>query len=173
MNATSDLDLSNGNAPDGSSPGFLAGGGEMGALIRAYPWDTSPIGAPEHWSPGLKTAVRLLLSTGHPMFIWWGGDLIQFYNDAYRRSIGPERHPGALARGGRECWAEIWDIIGPQIEYVMAGKGHTWRENQLVPITRHGQTEDVYWTYGYSPIDDPDAPHGVGGEAQGAPSSPR
>jgi signal transduction histidine kinase/CheY-like chemotaxis protein len=144
-------------------PGFLAGGGEMGALIRAKDWAATPLGPPSDWPQGLKIAVRLLLSTGHPMFIWWGPELVQFYNDAYRRSIGPERHPSALGQGGRECWAEIWPIIGPQIEQVMAGEGHTWHENQLVPITRNGRREDVYWTYSYGPIDDPDAPNGVGG----------
>jgi PAS domain S-box-containing protein len=146
-----------------SGKGFLAGGGEMGALIRAHDWASTPLGPPQGWSQGLKTAVRLLLSTGHPMFIWWGPELIQFYNDAYRRSIGPERHPSALGQRGRECWSEIWDIIGPQIEQVMAGQGHTWHENQLVPITRHGRREDVYWTYSYGPIDDPAAANGVGG----------
>jgi PAS domain S-box-containing protein len=145
------------------APGFLAGGGTMGALIRAYDWASSPLGPPASWPQGLKTAVRLLLSTGHPMFIWWGPELIQFYNDAYSRSIGPERHPGALGQPGRECWEEIWDIIGPQIAQVMAGQGHTWHENQLVPITRHGRREDVYWTYSYGPIDDPAASSGVGG----------
>ena len=60
----------------------------------------------------------------------------------------------------RECWAEIWPIIGPQIEQVMSGGGATWHENQLVPVTRHGRLEQVYWTYGYSPIDEDD---GVGG----------
>jgi PAS domain S-box-containing protein len=94
------------------------------------------------------------------MFIWWGSDLIQFYNDAYRQTMGPERHPTALGQGGRECWAEIWDIIGPQIEQVMSGGGATWHENQLVPVTRHGKLEQVYWTYGFSPIDEDD---GIGG----------
>jgi hypothetical protein len=28
---------------------FLAGGGEMGALIRAYDWSRHPLGAPEAW----------------------------------------------------------------------------------------------------------------------------
>ncbi len=142
---------------------FLAGGGEMGALIRAYDWASSPLGDPHSWPQALKTSVRLLLSTGHPMFIWWGPELIQFYNDAYRRSIGPERHPSAIGQSGRECWAEIWDIIGPQIEQVMLRRGCTWHENQLVPITRYGKREDVYWTYSYGPIDDAGAPHGVGG----------
>jgi signal transduction histidine kinase len=142
---------------------FLAGGGDMGARIRAFDWTSTPLGAPEGWPQALKTAVRLLLSTGHPMFMWWGPELIQFYNDAYRRSIGPERHPSALGQRGRECWEEIWPIIGPQIERVMAGEGFTWHENQLVPITRYGKREDVYWTYSYGPIDEPSAPHGVGG----------
>ncbi|WP_298923286.1 PAS domain-containing protein [uncultured Ramlibacter sp.] len=142
---------------------FLAGGGEMGALMRIRDWRLSPIGEPRNWPQSLKTAVRLLLSSGHPMFIWWGPRLVQFYNDAYRLSIGPERHPGALGQEGRACWDEIWHIIGPQIEQVMSGRGSTWHENALVPITRNGRREDVYWTYSYSPIDDPLAPTGVGG----------
>ena len=65
-----------------------------------------------------------------------------------------------LASGGRECWEEIWDIIGPQIDYVMEGKGSTWNEDALVPVTRHGKLEQVYWTYSYGPID---LEGGVGG----------
>ncbi|MEP6791389.1 MAG: PAS domain-containing protein, partial [Ramlibacter sp.] len=99
----------------------------------------------------------------HPMFIWWGPELIQFYNDAYRLSIGSERHPSALGQEGRPCWDEIWPIIGPQIEQVMSGRGATWHENALVPITRNGVREDVYWTYSYGPIDDPLSATGVGG----------
>src|SRR6202051_153445 len=143
-----------------TSADFLAGGGEMGALTRAYDWSATPLGKPETWPQSLRTALRILLNTNHPMFIWWGPELIQFYNDAYRQTMGPERHPSALGQGGRECLAEIWDIIGPQIEQVMSGGGATWHENQLVPVTRHGRLEQVWWTYGYSPIDEDD---GVGG----------
>jgi PAS domain S-box-containing protein len=143
-----------------TSADFLAGGGEMGALTRDYDWSTSPLGGPESWPQSLRTALRILLNTNHPMFIWWGSELIQFYNDAYRQTMGPERHPSALGQRGRECWAEIWPIIGPQIEQVMSGGGATWHENQLVPVTRHGGLEQVYWTYGFSPIDEDD---GIGG----------
>jgi PAS domain S-box-containing protein len=143
-----------------TSADFLAGGGEMGALMRAYDWSASPLGEPQSWPQSLRTAVRILLNTNHPMFIWWGEEFIQFYNDAYRQTMGPERHPSALGQGGRECWAEIWHIIGPQIEQAMSGGGATWHENQLVPVTRHGRLEQVYWTYGYSPIDEDD---GIGG----------
>jgi PAS domain S-box-containing protein len=144
-----------------TSADFLAGGGEMGALTRAYDWSASPLGPPENWPQSLRTTLRILLNTNHPMFIWWGPKLIQFYNDAYRQTMGPERHPSALGQRGRECWAEVWHIIGPQIEQVMSGGGATWHENQLVPITRHGRLEQVYWTYGYSPIDEDDRVGGV------------
>jgi signal transduction histidine kinase len=95
------------------------------------------------------------------MFIWWGPDLIQFYNDAYRATMGPERHPSALGQPGRDCWQEIWPVIGPQIESVMAGGPPTWHVDQLVRVTRHGRYEDVWWTYGYSPIEDAEGIRGV------------
>jgi len=137
-----------------TSVDFLAGGGEMGALTRAFDWSATAVGSPDRWPQSLRTTLRLLLNSNHPMFIWWGPELIQFYNDAYRQTMGPERHPSALGQRGRECWAEIWPIIGPQIEQVMSGGGATWHEDQLVPVTRHGALEQVWWTYGYSPIDE-------------------
>ncbi|HEX3139042.1 MAG TPA: ATP-binding protein [Rhizobacter sp.] len=153
-------------APAGAhsaSPAFLHGGGEMGELMRRHDWSASSLGAPETWPQSLRTVVRLMLNTGHPMYIWWGSDGACLYNDAYRESIGPERHPGSLGRPAREVWDEIWSIIGPQIEQVRSGRGPTWNVNHLVPITRHGRREDVYWTYSYSPIDDEASPHGIGG----------
>src|SRR4051794_39847111 len=139
---------------------FLAGGGEMGALTRAHHWSGSPIGTPDEWPQSLRTAVRIVLNTNHPMFIWWGTELIQFYNDAYRQTMGPEKHPSALGGPGRDTWAEIWDIIGPQIQRVMAGQGATWHEDHLVPVTRHGRREQVWWTYSFGPID---VEGGIGG----------
>ena len=139
---------------DGEGVGdFLGDGGELGALTRAFDWSKTSLGPPQTWPQSLRVTVRLVLTSRHPMFIWWGKELIQFYNDAYRETMGPERHPSALGARGRECWAEIWDIIGPQIDYVMAGKGATWNEDQLVPVTRHGRREDVWWTYSFGPID--------------------
>jgi len=126
------------------SLGFLSEGGEMGALMRQFDWATSPVGPPAHWPQSLRLTIRLMLNSQHPMFIWWGPELIQFYNDAYRKTMGPEMHPAALGARGRESWADIWPIIGPQIELVMDGKGSTWNVDQLVPIRRHGRREDVW-----------------------------
>jgi signal transduction histidine kinase len=91
------------------------------------------------------------------MFLWWGDDLIQFYNDAYRPSLGNDgKHPMALGQRGVECWPEIWPIIKPLIDQVLTKGEATWSEDQLIPIFRNGKIEDVYWTFGYSCIKDDD-----------------
>ncbi len=135
----------------------------MGALMRSRDWSVTTLGPPEEWPQALRTAVRILLNTKHPMYIFWGPAHACLYNDAYSLSIGPERHPCSLGEPGREVWDEIWDIIGPQIDQVMSGGGATWHENALVPITRNGRREDVYWTYSYGPIDDEESDTGIGG----------
>ncbi|KAA9346324.1 PAS domain-containing sensor histidine kinase [Larkinella humicola] len=135
------------------SVNFLSGGGEMGALTRAFDWENSPLGNPDVWPQSLLTTVSLLLSSKFPMVLYWGDELIQFYNDAFRPSLGNlGKHPGALGQRGQDCWPEIWPVIKPLIDQVLAGGESTRSENQLLPIYRNGQIENVYWTFGYSPV---------------------
>jgi PAS domain S-box-containing protein len=132
----------------------LTGGGQAGDLIRSIEWAATSLGPMSQWPPSLKATVATLLHSRHPMFLWWGPDLIQFYNDAYLPSFGLGKHPAAMGQRGIECWPEIWDVIGPQIAGVMAHGESTWHEDALVPIFRNGSVEEVYWTYGYSPVFD-------------------
>jgi hypothetical protein len=142
-------------AVDGGA-GKLFGIGEMADLARAFDWGQTSIGPIDRWPEVLLNTVNTLLNSRHPMFLWWGEDLVQFYNDAYRPSLGEGKHPRALGQKGEDCWPEIWPIIFPQIEAVMTRGEASWHENQLVPIIRNGRLEDVYWTYGYSAVYTPD-----------------
>jgi signal transduction histidine kinase len=130
----------------------LFGIGEMADLTRTFEWSQTSIGQIDRWPEVLLNTVNTLLNSRHPMFLWWGEDLIQFYNDAYRPSLGEGKHPTALGQKGADCWPEIWPIIFPQIEAVMTRGEASWHENQLVPINRNGRLDEVYWTYGYSPV---------------------
>jgi PAS domain S-box-containing protein len=146
---------------DNPIPAFLTGGGEAGALVRAFDWASTPVGPIDRWPASLKTTVGTLLHSRHPMFLWWGPELIQFYNDAYAPSFGAGRHPAAMGQRGADCWQDIWPIISPQIDDVMRRGKPSWNEDHLVPIVRNGRLEEVYWTYGYSPVFDDDG--GIGG----------
>jgi PAS domain S-box-containing protein len=133
------------------------GDGEMATLCRAFDWAQTPLGPVESWSQSLRTTCALVLASRNPMFLWWGPELVQVYNDAYRPSLGIDgRHPKALGAKGRESWPDIWEVIGPQIEQVMTTGVATWHEDQYLPIYRNGRLDDVWWTYSYSPVIDDD-----------------
>jgi signal transduction histidine kinase len=137
-----------------SGANLIFGSGEMADLIRALDWRTTSLGPIEDWSEALLITVNTLLGNRQPNFLFWGDHLIQFYNDAFRPSLGSDKHPRAVGQRGPECWAEIWPIIGPQIEAVMQRGESCWFEDQLVPFYRDGRLEDIYWTYSYSPVRD-------------------
>lgn len=132
---------------------FLEGEGEMATLTRNFDWSSTSAGAPSTWPEALRCTVAMILQSRFPMFLWWGDDMVQFYNDAYRPSLGNNgKHPAALGQRGAECWPEIWHTIFPLIEQVRTTGKATWNEDMLVPIYRNGKIEDAYWTFGYSPI---------------------
>jgi PAS domain S-box-containing protein len=132
---------------------FLEDGGEMGELTRSFDWSQTSIGHYDTWPQSLQTTVSIILHSHFPMFLWWGDDMIQFYNDAYRPSLGREgKHPKALGQNAEACWPEIWDIIYPLITKVKTTGESFFSEDQLIPIDRNGQREDVYWTFSYSAV---------------------
>jgi signal transduction histidine kinase/ActR/RegA family two-component response regulator len=132
---------------------LLAGGGEMGALMRSYDWSTSPLGPVSEWPQSLRTAVRICLDSRFPILIWWGPELRLLYNDAWRPALGTTKRPlDALCAPGKQVWSEIWDTIGPSLERVLRTGQATWESDQLLLINRDGFLEESYWTYCYSAI---------------------
>lgn len=130
---------------------FMLGSGEMRELTRNYNWSQSSLGSPDQWPQSLRTTLGIILNSKFPMFLFWGDEQICFYNDAFRPSLGDKgKHPG-VGKKGKEVWSDIWDFIGPLIEGVKATGEPVWYENQLVPFYRNGTTEDIYWTFSYSP----------------------
>ena len=129
----------------------LRGGGAMGELMRSIDWSRTAVGPVDTWPQSLRTALSILLETGFPMYIAWGRDFTQFYNDGYRPILGSTKHPAAMGASTRETFAEIWDIIGPMFAGVMNGTPTTVVDFML-PLDRHGFPEECYFIFSYSPI---------------------
>src|SRR5712664_2181242 len=151
-NPTTENPIATDLAVPSSATQFIGAGTVMRDLIRQHDWSTTPLGPIGTWPASLKMSTAIVLNSKHPMFIWWGSELIQIYNDAYLPSFGEGKHPAALGQRGADCWPEIWQIIWPQIETVLTGGAASWYEDKLVPIWRNGRIEEVYWTYTYTPI---------------------
>jgi len=142
---------------------FIPRKGEMARLIIAYDWTQTSLGDPEGWPQSLKTTLSILINSKFPTVLFWGEDLICFYNDAFRPSLGIEgKHPWSLGKKGEVMWAEIWPIIKPWLDQVLSGGESIWMENQLVPFYRNGRIEDIYWTFCYNAVyDEMNQPAGV------------
>jgi len=138
----------------------FSGGGEMGALMRALDWSQTPIGTVSNWPQSLKTAVRIILASRFAMFVWWGRELVNLYNDSYRPLLGA-KHPVALGKPAREVWGEIWDQIGPRADAVILRGESTYDDDLLLLPERHGYLEETYFTFSYSPL--PDDEGNIGG----------
>src|SRR5687768_14279024 len=123
----------------------------MAARVRAFDWAATPLGPLESWPQALRIAVGICLSSRFPMFVWWGPQLVNIYNDAYIPVLGA-KHPEALGAPAQPTWREIWDVVGPQARAVMEDGEATWNERVLLVMQRHGYSEDTWFTWSYSPI---------------------
>src|SRR4051794_3204084 len=117
----------------------LAGMGDAGARLAGRDWSASALGAPSKWPASLAHALPLVLRWPQPAFLWWGDDLVQFYNDAARALLGP-RHPDALgqpALGGDDLQAQVRHVL-------VEGTGGQHAGWTLVPVLdEHGRAAGV------------------------------
>ncbi len=131
---------------------IIVGDSEMASRMRAYDWAGSALGPVEEWPENLRAAVRLCLTSGFPICLWWGLDLAMLYNDAFLPWLGETKHPRALMQPGREVWHEVWDIIGPMLAGVVATGRATYSADTQLFYDRKLAKEEVYITWSYSPI---------------------
>jgi PAS domain S-box-containing protein len=134
------------------APLFLSGGGELGAMMRAHDWSTSPLGHPRDWPQALRIVVALMLNSKFPMFVAWGPERRFLYNDSYREILG-DKHPASLGQRFHEIWAEVWADIGPIAERALQGEA-TYGDRLYLVMNRHGYEEPTWFTFSYSPVRD-------------------
>ena len=139
---------------------LFAGGGELGELMRKRDWAATPLGPVEGWPRALRTAVRIMLTSRQPMFVWWGDQLINLYNDAYIAIVGG-KHPQSLGQPASVVWREIWGAVGPRAASAMEKNEGTYDEALLLIMHRNGYPEETYYTFSYSPV--PSDEGGTGG----------
>ncbi|MGP0070877.1 MAG: ATP-binding protein [Bryobacteraceae bacterium] len=131
---------------------LFPGDSEMAVRMRALDWSATDFGPPANWPENLRVAVSICLPCRFPIVIWWGKRFCLLYNDAHLPFLTAEKHPRVLGRPGIECWPELWDLIGPMLESVLATGKATWSEDAELYYNRRLPKEEVYCTWTYAPI---------------------
>ena len=134
---------------------FLEQDGEMASRIRETDWAAHPLGPHEHWPEPLRIALGIALGSSFPTAVYWGSELHLLYNDAWQPVAG-HRHPWAMGRPAAEVWPDIWSVVGPQFEAVLAEGQAFATYDQMLPMERDGAPAETYWNYSLSPIRDED-----------------
>ena len=131
---------------------FLAGGGHVGALMRAHDWSASPLGPPETWPQSLRTVVACCCSRGSRCSSRGARSWASSTTIPYAEILGA-KHPSALGRRFYDIWSEIWSDISPLIDAAMAGQA-SYREDLPLVMNRKGYDEQTWFTFSYSPVRD-------------------
>ncbi|CAD6545158.1 Sensor histidine kinase RcsC [Paraburkholderia hiiakae] len=145
-----------------AAPACLMGAGEACALARAVDWSQTSIGPVDGWSQALRSTASLVLHNHSPMLLWWGADFVQIYNDAYRPVLG-EKHPRAMGQRFRDCWSEVFHILGPMAERPFRGGPASVNDDIAVLIERKVPREETHFRLAYSPVPDASVESGIGG----------
>ena len=133
---------------------WIAGGGEMGQLIRNFDWSRTQLGPIESWPQSLRSAVSILLPSKAQIVMFWGPDLIALYNDAYRPVLG-KKHPSALGLPGRQVWSEVWEEgLRELFEGVLKTGDAYWASDRTFYLQRFGFPEETFFDISYDPIRD-------------------
>jgi PAS domain S-box-containing protein len=122
----------------------------VGAIMRDLDWSRSPLGAPENWSPTLRSTVNLILPSSAQIVVFWGPDFCALYNDAYAPAIG-NNHPHAIGQPARIYWAELWHDIEPLFERARSGETIFAKDRPFL-VERKGYPEEVFFDISYSPV---------------------
>ena len=136
---------------------YIFAKGEMADRTRSFDWGNTLLGPISLWPAQLLTSVNQILDSSFPMFIWWGAEDVQFYNDACLQILGVDensKHPNALGQKGADCWLEKWAVVSPLLTQVRSTATPIYLEDQLVPVYRNGVFGQIQLTLSYNIIRD-------------------
>ena len=133
-----------------SPSAWPTGGGACGALIRAFDWSATSLGAIPDWSPVLRTTVRNIINSPVPKVLMWGPDHVMLYNDGYA-AIAGANHPQALGSTVAAVWPEIRDWNEAVLARGFAGDIQSFRDQPLT-LERNGRPEELFLDLFYTPV---------------------
>ncbi|OLP60176.1 hybrid sensor histidine kinase/response regulator [Xaviernesmea oryzae] len=134
----------------GASASWPIGGGQTGALIRAFDWASTPLGPIASWPQNLRIKVNSLVNSPIPQVLMWGPAHIMLYNDGYI-DIAGKNHPRALGGRVEEIWPEIWHWNSRILEAGARGEVQSFSDQKMT-LNRSGEPEDVVFDLFYTPI---------------------
>ncbi len=127
--------------------------GEMAERIARKDWASTSMGHRDNWPNALRNYLSLILDNPFPMYIAWGSNLVQFYNDAYIHILGDKLHPEALGNSPDLTFSRSWDVVKPLFKSVLNGEVVS-HPDYFDPAGNDGAGR--HYNFSFSPLRDDD-----------------
>jgi signal transduction histidine kinase len=101
------------------------------------------LGAPDSWTPGLRTAMEVVGASRCPVAVAWGPDVLTLYNDAFAELTGADR-TRCIGPPMSELCAEVWRQIVPVVRQTLTHGQAAHAEAVLFCAYRNGYAEERY-----------------------------
>ena len=128
---------------------FLAGG-EMGKRASEMNWGNSALGPPDKWPIDLCIVVNTLFRNTLPTFLFWGPDLVTFYNDAAMSVLDEPGSSGILGLSAKNSLPQGWKMLEPNINQVFETGESILLENKIMPFSKTGNGNPGHWTFSFT-----------------------
>lgn len=123
-------------------------------IFRSINWSNHTLGSVDQWPTILKSTLSIMFRNPTPMFLFWGEDLICFYNDGYLPILSSRKGFEAMGQPGSLAWADIWANTYPQIRRVREEKKSEIYRDYPLKFLLKGKVKECFWNYSISPVID-------------------
>lgn len=130
---------------------YLDDADDVGRLLLRHDWDDYALGPIAHWPPRLHEVLKLCLNSNFPYIVYWGPQLLTFWNSAGSLFFGGQ-HPHALGLPLHEIQSDAARALAPRIAQVLKNGLAVLFEDMQVIYRRNDYEEEFYETFSYSPI---------------------
>jgi PAS domain S-box-containing protein len=137
--------------PGYSAASIFAAESETCALMRAFDWSSTRLGAPEAWPQSLRSLLSVCLNARFPACVFWGDEYLLLYNDAWSKILGG-RHPQALCQPAREASPELWECFSARLEQALRENRASWEGDETTPASRCDRSSERNLEFNFSPI---------------------
>lgn len=146
----------------GNLPGDLSNvkypfvsGGEMGKRTNEKDWKKTTLETPDSWPHVLRITLNTLLQNKLPAFLFWGSDLVTFYNDAAMSILEEVENPiSILGLSAKNSLPPGWKVLKAHIEQVFRTGESFLIENKRMPFSKNKKEKQAYWTFSFTCVMD-------------------
>lgn len=120
--------------------------------VRSIDWGATSLGTIDKWTVEFRQIANLVMMNLHPCALFCGSRLTVIYNEAYANEVAGNKHPAMMGADFADFFPELWDYCGPMFEESGRTGTSVRKDNDYLPIYRHGMLEETYYSWTYVPI---------------------